>query len=129
MVSVYSTELDFFFSEENRMKLAAETECLPCNLEQNKGQIAGRRNGDSHNQNTEYLPLRTCSEPERNTLGRGQAQPRLCPLWSDTLGPQLCVHLAGVWKDRGALPSPIRALCTLYLASKWDDGRRLRLVL
>lgn len=93
---VYSTELDFFFfSEENRMKLAAETECLPCNLEQNKGQIAGRRNGDSHNQNTECLPLGTYSEPERNTLGRGQAEPRLCPLWSDTLGPQLCVDLAG----------------------------------
>lgn len=93
---LYSTELDFFFfSEENRMKLAAETECLPCNLEQNKGQIAGRRNGDSHNQNTEYLPLGTCSEPERNTLGRGQAEPWLCPLWSDTLGPQLCVDLAG----------------------------------
>lgn len=33
-----------------------------------------------------------------------------------------------VWKDRGAIPSPIGALCTLYLASKWGDGRRLRLV-
>lgn len=67
---MYSTELDFF-SEENRMKLAAETEFLPCNLEQNKGQIAGGCNGDSHDQNTEYLPFQTCSEPGTHTLGPG----------------------------------------------------------